>query len=425
MKLQIVSSNYPRVNNEPFEVVERKGIGHPDSLADIIADAFSNNYSQYCLNEFGVMPHHWADKVTIVGGKTKIDFGVEKVLQPIRIYQFGRVTHNVGNVRIDIQGLFRQTVDKVLRSIFPNSSITNHTECYVVVHNGSGPDHPPEFYNPQCSDDLKRLQITPRANDTSIVTAYAGYSQVEILTIELENYLNSPTFKSRYPETGTDIKILTVSFESTLDVTICIPFIASLTPSIQFYRARLAQIYQELQEVISSAIPNKTVDLHINTKDREGGVYLTAFGTAADKGDCGAVGRGNRFNGIINPYREICIEASSGKNPTYHVGRLYSELAFRISKDIYINNHVENSISIVSRNGNDICAPAFVFVKLYGNTIDTTYGLEQEIAHIVNDHLDDTSQLTQQIVYSNPIINFINRPRQLYETRLFYISLHK
>ena len=46
------------------EVVERKGIGHPDSLADILAESFSNDYSLYCLENFGTVLNYWFDKVT-------------------------------------------------------------------------------------------------------------------------------------------------------------------------------------------------------------------------------------------------------------------------------------------------------------------------------------------------------------------------
>jgi S-adenosylmethionine synthetase len=37
------------------EVVERKGSGHPDTLADGVAEAISRAYSRYCLDAFGAI----------------------------------------------------------------------------------------------------------------------------------------------------------------------------------------------------------------------------------------------------------------------------------------------------------------------------------------------------------------------------------
>lgn len=52
----------------PTEIVERKGLGHPDSLADGLANAISVAYSQYCLDKFGYVLHHNVDKLYIGGG---------------------------------------------------------------------------------------------------------------------------------------------------------------------------------------------------------------------------------------------------------------------------------------------------------------------------------------------------------------------
>lgn len=43
-------------DKEDFEVVERKGLGHPDTLADGIAEIVEIEYAKYCLNMFGYIP---------------------------------------------------------------------------------------------------------------------------------------------------------------------------------------------------------------------------------------------------------------------------------------------------------------------------------------------------------------------------------
>ena len=51
-----------------FEIVERKGIGHPDTLSDALAEELSRVYSNYTLSKFGVILHHNFDKVGLCGG---------------------------------------------------------------------------------------------------------------------------------------------------------------------------------------------------------------------------------------------------------------------------------------------------------------------------------------------------------------------
>ena len=49
----------------PIEMVERKGVGHPDSLADALANEISVVFSRHCLERFGLVLHHNLDKLYI------------------------------------------------------------------------------------------------------------------------------------------------------------------------------------------------------------------------------------------------------------------------------------------------------------------------------------------------------------------------
>jgi S-adenosylmethionine synthetase len=60
-------------------------------------------------------------------------------------------------------------------------------------------------------------------------------------------------------------------------------------------------------------------------------LYLTYTGSSIESGDEGVVGRGNRVTGLITPLRPMNIEGASGKNPVYHVGKLYNLAAQRIA----------------------------------------------------------------------------------------------
>jgi len=411
MQLHLLSNYCTKVDDFFVETVERKGLGHPDTLADIIAETFSDRYSLFCLKSFGVILNHWADKVTLVGAKSNISFGNGKIIRPIKVFQFGRVTPDLGNISVDVHNLFRESVEHVFKSVFRNDEMLDNIECYVDTHDGSGPDHPREFYDPQSKLEVQKLHSSIGANDTVICTAYAGYSKTEILTIELENLLNSPKFKSDFPETGYDVKVMTVRVGKKLDVVVCLPFKANQTPNMVFYKRRIEEVSSILLEKSKMICPEYTISIHMNTKDRESNsVYLTAFGTSLDKGGCGAVGRGNRYNGVITPMREMSIEAHSGKNPVYHAGKLYHAMAFDISRELFLLYSLENCVNIISQNGDPLEKPSFVFVKCHEDASE----YEEEIREVVNSKLDNVRTFTRKIISEDPCCEHVNRPRSLY-----------
>ena len=82
-------------------------------------------------------------------------------------------------------------------------------------------------------------------------------------------------------------------------------------------------------------ITSRKVTVHINTADdiNTGSVFLTVTGTSAEMGDDGSVGRGNRCNGLITPNRPMSMEATSGKNPINHIGKIYNILSTKLAKE--------------------------------------------------------------------------------------------
>src|SRR5579864_6826418 len=80
------------VSDLEVEIVERKGIGHPDSIIDGASEAVSIALSKYYLDNFDVIFHHNVDKGLLVGGKSKAVFGGGDVTEPIYILVAGRAT---------------------------------------------------------------------------------------------------------------------------------------------------------------------------------------------------------------------------------------------------------------------------------------------------------------------------------------------
>src|SRR5580704_158466 len=87
------------VSDLQVEIVERKGIGHPDSIIDGACEAVSIALSKYYLDKFDVIFHHNVDKGLLVGGRSHAVFGGGKVIDPIYILVAGRATDvvSIGN----------------------------------------------------------------------------------------------------------------------------------------------------------------------------------------------------------------------------------------------------------------------------------------------------------------------------------------
>ena len=58
-----------------MEVVERKGIGHPDTICDSLVEAVSVALNCMYLAELGAIPHYNIDKALLIAGQCAKGFG--------------------------------------------------------------------------------------------------------------------------------------------------------------------------------------------------------------------------------------------------------------------------------------------------------------------------------------------------------------
>src|SRR5512135_1369163 len=86
----------------PVEIVERKGLGHPDTICDALAEEFSRALCRYYVDGFGAVLHHNVDKALLFGGATRPAFGGGEMLAPIEIYLAGRATEEFRGSHIPI-----------------------------------------------------------------------------------------------------------------------------------------------------------------------------------------------------------------------------------------------------------------------------------------------------------------------------------
>jgi len=204
----------PAVEESQVELVERKGLGHPDYISDAVAEEASRQLSIYYRERFGTIMHHNLDKVLLVGGQAAPRWGGGDVLQPIYIIVSGRATTEVRTSsgveevpvgRIILKAV-KEWIKRNLRFLDP--------ETHVVVDYKIG----------KGSADLRGIfesrSASHRANDTSFGAGFAPLTTLERLVMETERTLNSQEFKSRVPASGEDVKVMGLRNGNVIDITV-------------------------------------------------------------------------------------------------------------------------------------------------------------------------------------------------------------
>lgn len=354
-----------------LEIVERKGIGHPDTLCDRVAEAFSRNLSRYYLDAAGEILHHNVDKVLLVAGETDVHYGGGTWRSPIRLHIAGRATCTVNRIPAPLIELAEAAVIEAFEQL--RYLTAKQVEIQVDVHTTAA--ELLDLY-------ARKAGEIPLSNDTSIGVGFAPFTPTEALTLAIETQLNSADFKARLPAAGEDIKVMVVRNGDGVEVTVGVAMIAPLLDN--------SAAYAEAKDIIRTTVRKLTSDagfshaeIHINAADVPGkSEYLTLSGTSAEAEDDGEVGRGNRQNGLITPMRPMTLEAYSGKNPVTHVGKLYSVSTQRIAQACCRLQHIRSAeCFLVSRIGSPITEPQSVGLRLDsdGSISDSTRSQLKEI----------------------------------------------
>ena len=88
------------IEEQTAEIVERKGIGHPDSVADGLAESVSRALSRMYVERYDRILHHNTDQVEVVGGQSAPRFGGGVFLEPAYVLLCGRATTSVNGERL-------------------------------------------------------------------------------------------------------------------------------------------------------------------------------------------------------------------------------------------------------------------------------------------------------------------------------------
>lgn len=199
-----------------------------------------------------------------------------------------------------------------------------------------------------------------KTNDTSTTVSFFPLSTLESCILSIEETLNSPNYKKLDREfVGSDIKVMGIRNNNSVEITACIPIISKYVSSLNDYEEKLSSVRRDILNIINNFYPDDNVHLFLNTRDRydEDDIYMTLTGSAIESGDEGAVGRGNRSRGVIPFTRGFSMEAPAGKNPVYHTGKLFTAIGDIISENIFHQTGIHNYVYMTSRMGDDITSP--------------------------------------------------------------------
>jgi S-adenosylmethionine synthetase len=382
----------PAMADRQVEVVERKGLGHPDTICDGIMEAVSIALNNVYLESFGRVLHNNIDKGLLIAGQVEKWFGGGRVVQPMEVIIGDRATSRFGGRIIPVEEIAvaaaRDWIDRHLPQV--------RSQGDVRIRVALAP----------ASEELAGLFERPGrllpANDTSAAVGYFPLTPTETAVLELETRLNSQAFKQRYPETAEDVKVMGVRRGRSLDLTVAMPLLSTHVASETEYFARKETIRRDMAAWAAERLAFE-VAVQFNALDEPGrglqGVYLSLLGTSAEDADSGQVGRGNRVNGLIPVNRPIGTEAVCGKNPVSHTGKIYNVLAHRAARAIgeQLSGVREVEVLLVSRIGQSVDRPLLAAVRLLPDREGDFMILQRQAQAILEAELAEAEALCRRL----------------------------
>jgi len=359
------------IKSDNIEIVERKGLGHPDSICDGIAESVSEALCKAYMDKFGHVLHHNTDEAQLVAGSSNPEIGGGEQEERIYILLTGRATKEFEGETIDVDKVAKNAAREYIEENFKELS-TDHIEFESKIG--------------ETSTDLKSVfeREVPKSNDTSFGVGHAPLSSTEKAVKRVEKEVRG------LHEIGEDVKVMAVREGEDIDLTVASAVISSRIDSKQEYREALEKVEETAEEIAEEE--GLDADVEVNTADdyEQDSIYITETGTSAEMGDDGSVGRGNRVNGLITPNRPMSLEAASGKNPVTHVGKIYNLLAQEVAMDIYERSGEFAQVKIVSEIGQKIDKPQRVAVK--------TGAREETVEQAVEEQFSQITELTREVI---------------------------
>jgi S-adenosylmethionine synthetase len=379
------------VEDQEVEIVERKGIGHPDSICDGVAESVAGALAREYLDRVGKVLHFNTDETQLVAGEAAPAFGGGEVVDPIYLLIVGRATKRYEGQMIPAETIALRAAREYLEETIPQLEYGEEIVVDVKLGEGSG-----DLQDVFGEDEVS----VPMANDTSFGVGHAPLTETEQIVLEAERRLNGE-YASTHPELGPDVKIMGKREGDRIDVTVAAAMVDEYIADLDEY-ANAVESVREFVTDVAADHTDRDVEVHVNTADdyEEGSIYLTVTGTSAEQGDDGSVGRGNRANGLITPNRSMSMEATSGKNPVNHIGKIYNLLSTSIAESVVddVDGIRDLRVRLLSQIGRPIDQPHVADVHVVTDEDVVLKDVEADIEAIVDAELGDVTGITRQVI---------------------------
>jgi len=377
------------VEKQRIELVERKGIGHPDSISDGLAEAVSRALCREYITKCGAVLHHNTDETQIVAGRSSPKFGGGEVLQPIYMLLVGRATKEFEGAELATESVALKAARNYLRKTMVNMDLERDVIIDCKLGTGSS----------DLRDVFKRDRV-PMANDTSFGVGHAPFSELENIVYNTERQLLTD-LKSRMPGIGEDMKVMGLRDGDDITLTICSGMIGRYIDDLDSY-INMTQEMKTYTEELATRYTDRNVKVFVNTADnlKASCVFLTVTGTSAEMGDDGSVGRGNRCNGLITPNRPMSMEATSGKNPINHIGKIYNLLSTQMARDIVkqVPDVQDVYIRLLSQIGKPIDQPLVASAQIIPKEGTSFAHVKSEAEVVIDDWLSNVTKITEMVI---------------------------
>src|SRR5689334_10984614 len=241
---------------QPLEIVERKGLGHPDTLCDAISERICARLCRYYRDRFGVILHHNVDKVLLCGGASRPAFRGGEITVPMELYLAGRAARTWRGEEIPVDDIAVEACQDVLRETLPSVDASRHVRIVPRIRHGS----------------VDLVQLFARgggvalANDTSCGAGFAPATDLERIVLGVEQRLNSSEIHGAHPGVGSDIKVMGVRHDRRVWLTVGCAILGRHVPSLSDYVA-LKHALHALAVEAANEVSALEVDATINAAD--------------------------------------------------------------------------------------------------------------------------------------------------------------
>jgi S-adenosylmethionine synthetase len=375
MKVESLVQCGPAISEMPFEIVEIKGRGHPDTICDSICERLSDDLFKFYQTQCGRPLHYNVDKALLVGGKSSPRFGGGVIVERAKFYLGDRATDSFNGRKLGLKKVVRDSIESWLNENLRFLRLDENLELYDEIKPGS--------------ESLSAVEERKVSNDTSVGVGSWPPTPLEQAVVGLEAWLNSREFKSRHPETGEDIKLMATRHGNEVQIVCAMAMVDRYLDSVDDYSKTKSAVMKEIELYLRQRQNAMNFSVAINCLDapdrKESGLYLTVTGLSCENGDSGQVGRGNRVNGLISFLRPQTMEAWAGKNPVTHVGKIYSLAARSLAKAVCesLPEASQTDVFIVGQIGSPVIRPSHVFSNMVVAKAAAVSSLQEEVNRIL------------------------------------------